>query len=209
MQIAVQELLPPKPLASLTQGQLIPPVASASITPMSPNFPPAFQTSPVPQEILSQWAETAAMMISSPMTTETSAALTALGDQLAANGWVEASHAWYVTETFIPDKSLTSLAVTCSLLKPPLLAVRVQHLQESHCLVERAPLSARAFGRILIRLSSLRLLSSLCRWLRQRKDRRSSPGCPICSHTDLSEQRPLLRWVMYKLPRGKLISDNA
>lgn len=64
---------------------------------MTPNFPPAFQTSPVPTETLSQWAETVAMMISSPMSTETSSALTALGDQLAANGWFEAAHSWYVS----------------------------------------------------------------------------------------------------------------
>lgn len=48
----------------------------------------------VPLESLAKWAETAAMVISSPLTTETSAALTALGDQLLANDWVEAAHAW-------------------------------------------------------------------------------------------------------------------
>lgn len=37
------------------------------------------------------------MMISSPLSSETSAALTALGDQLAANGWTEAAHSWYAS----------------------------------------------------------------------------------------------------------------
>ncbi|KAJ3551916.1 hypothetical protein NM688_g4435 [Phlebia brevispora] len=92
---AVQELLPPKPLTSMTQLNPLAPVAS-TVTPMTASFPPPFQTSPVPTEILKKWTETAAMMISSPMTAETSSALTALGDQLLANNWVEAAHACYL-----------------------------------------------------------------------------------------------------------------
>lgn len=61
---------------------------------MTPNFPQTVQTSPIPPSILAKWTETAAMMITSPLTSETSSALTALGDQLAANGWVEAAHCW-------------------------------------------------------------------------------------------------------------------
>lgn len=64
---------------------------------MTPNFPQSVQAAPIPPSILSKWTETAAMMISSPMTNETSSALTSLGDQLAANGWVEAAHCWYVS----------------------------------------------------------------------------------------------------------------
>ncbi len=63
---------------------------------MSPNFPKVIQMSPIPTEILSKWTETVAMMITSPLSMETSSALTTLGDQLAANKWVEAAHSWYV-----------------------------------------------------------------------------------------------------------------
>jgi COPII coat assembly protein SEC16 len=54
------------------------------------------QTSSIKPETLSTWAETVAMIISSPLSPDNSAALTALGDQLLANHWVEAAHAWYV-----------------------------------------------------------------------------------------------------------------
>ncbi|KAJ3507874.1 hypothetical protein NLJ89_g6061 [Agrocybe chaxingu] len=50
----------------------------------------------IPPEALDKWAETVAMMISSPLTPETSSALTALGDQLLANNWVDAAHACYL-----------------------------------------------------------------------------------------------------------------
>jgi hypothetical protein len=43
---------------------------------------------------LSRWAETAAMILTNPMTAESSAALTTLGDYLASNQWTEAAHAW-------------------------------------------------------------------------------------------------------------------
>jgi len=65
------------------------------MTPRTPNFtsvqPPS---TTIPPESLAKWAEIAAMIISSPLITETSAALTALGDQLLANDCVEAAHAW-------------------------------------------------------------------------------------------------------------------
>ena len=68
----------------------------STVPPVSPNIPPAFQPSAASAAVLSKWPQTLAMIISSPMTTELSAAVTALGDQLAANGWIEAAHAWYV-----------------------------------------------------------------------------------------------------------------
>ncbi len=43
-----------------------------------------------------KWAEIVAMMISSTITTDTSSALTALGDQLLVNQYVEAAHVWFV-----------------------------------------------------------------------------------------------------------------
>lgn len=89
-EIPVQELVTPN-LLQRGFGRLLAP----SITPRTPNFasvqPPSTS---VPPESLAKWAETAAMVMSSPLTTETSAALTALGDQLLANDWVEAAHAW-------------------------------------------------------------------------------------------------------------------
>ena len=50
----------------------------------------------IPPEKLSKWAETVAMMISSPFTPspEMNNAFLALGDQLMANDWIEAAHAW-------------------------------------------------------------------------------------------------------------------
>lgn len=63
---------------------------------MSPNFPSPDKTANIPVESLSKWPETAAVMVSSPMAPDTSAALTALGDYLVSNGWIEAAHAWQV-----------------------------------------------------------------------------------------------------------------
>lgn len=68
-----------------------------SVTPRTPNFA-AIQAAnmgpTIPPASLEKWAETAAMILCSPLTAEASAALTALGDQLLANNWVEAAHVW-------------------------------------------------------------------------------------------------------------------
>ena len=40
------------------------------------------------------YTNTAAMIISHPLSADSSAALTSLGDQLAANHWIEAAHIW-------------------------------------------------------------------------------------------------------------------
>ena len=50
----------------------------------------------IPPGKLSKWAETVAMMVSSPFTPspEMNGALVALGDQLMANNLIEAAHAW-------------------------------------------------------------------------------------------------------------------
>ncbi|PPR08071.1 hypothetical protein CVT24_010532 [Panaeolus cyanescens] len=92
---AVQELSSPTLLQKAT---LRPPVTLApSVTPRTPNFsnlaPPAPQVS---EESLQSWAETAAMLISSPLSQEASAALTALGDQLMGHNFVEAAHSCYL-----------------------------------------------------------------------------------------------------------------
>ncbi|CAA7271684.1 unnamed protein product [Cyclocybe aegerita] len=93
---AVQELAPINFLPRAT-GLLLPTIPSGpSVTPRTPNFA-AIQPQPtIPPEALDKWAETVAMMISSPLTPEGSSALTALGDQLLANNWVDAAHACYL-----------------------------------------------------------------------------------------------------------------
>lgn len=81
----VQELVPQKMLSS---------IAITGTTPLSPNFAAPSVPSSIPQETLSKWTEIIAMMLSGATTPETSAALTALGDQLIGNQWTEAAHAW-------------------------------------------------------------------------------------------------------------------
>ena len=93
---SVQAMLPPPSLLRAVDNKLAPPPAPPGVTPISPNFPGNVATN-VPAEVLARWAETVAMMISSSASPETSAALTALGDHLSANQWIEAAHAWYVS----------------------------------------------------------------------------------------------------------------
>ncbi|KAH9951938.1 Sec23-binding domain of Sec16-domain-containing protein [Amylocystis lapponica] len=95
---AVQELLPPKPLTAHIGAQTLqlPSPSTSSVTPISPNFTSLAETMDIPPEVLARWADTAAMIVSSPMTMETSSTLTALGDQLAGNRWFEAAHACYL-----------------------------------------------------------------------------------------------------------------
>ena len=94
MLLEVQQLLPPNQLSRTTGALQLPTPVIPHITPMSPNFPSPSVTANIPIESLSKWPETAAVMVCSPMVPDTSAALTALGDYLASNGWVEAAHAW-------------------------------------------------------------------------------------------------------------------
>ncbi|KAF8910947.1 Sec23-binding domain of Sec16-domain-containing protein [Gymnopilus junonius] len=94
---AVQELAPVNLLQRATnrlQAPMVPVVPS--MTPRTPNFPPSQPNISLPPESLVKWAETAAMIISSPLTPETAAALTTLGDQLFANDMTEAAHSCYL-----------------------------------------------------------------------------------------------------------------
>ncbi|EPQ58106.1 hypothetical protein GLOTRDRAFT_56722 [Gloeophyllum trabeum ATCC 11539] len=95
---SVQEMVPPKLLSKTTSESLqVPhPVTPMAPTPISPNFPSAALTTSVPEDVLADWPETAAMLLSNPMTADASSALTTLGDYLAANHWVEAAHACYL-----------------------------------------------------------------------------------------------------------------
>lgn len=91
---SVQAMLPPASL-SRTVDKLVPPLPPPlGVTPISPNFPGNGPTN-VPVEVLAKWSETVAMMISNSIPPETSTALTAIGDHLSANQWIEAAHVWY------------------------------------------------------------------------------------------------------------------
>ncbi|PIL24083.1 hypothetical protein GSI_13834 [Ganoderma sinense ZZ0214-1] len=92
---AVQELVHPSNLLQHGQNALQIPQPQLSVTPMSPNFP-ATKPLNISQEVLASWAQTASMIMSNPLTPESSQALTALGDQLAAHQWTEAAHACYL-----------------------------------------------------------------------------------------------------------------
>ncbi|KIO26250.1 hypothetical protein M407DRAFT_24465 [Tulasnella calospora MUT 4182] len=96
---AVNELLPPKPLArttNLNHSLIIPP------SPLPPLTPAAVATGsytvphgPAPTESLAKWQEAAATIASNVSNGDT-AALTALGDLLSANKWANAAHACYL-----------------------------------------------------------------------------------------------------------------
>ncbi|KAF8495614.1 Sec23-binding domain of Sec16-domain-containing protein [Gautieria morchelliformis] len=91
---AVQELIPPRATPAAKDSLLAAP-SVLHATPLSPNFPQPALTSSVPTESLAKWQETAAVMAFSQAAGD-SAALTALGDYLAANRWFEAAHACYL-----------------------------------------------------------------------------------------------------------------
>ena len=108
--VAVQELIPPKAI-SAAKDSLLPPSSGSHTTPISPNFPQPALTSSVPSESLAKWQETATLMAFS-QTTGDSAALTALGDYLAANRWFEAAHAWFAISDSISLCALIGLIAT-------------------------------------------------------------------------------------------------
>ncbi|KAF7304925.1 Protein transport protein sec16 [Mycena kentingensis (nom. inval.)] len=91
---SVQELVPQNLLSRATARLQVP--SAPHKTPLTPNFAAPAAANNIPVGTLASWAETVAMMFSSPMTADTSAALTALGDQLLAHQWVEAAHVCYL-----------------------------------------------------------------------------------------------------------------
>ncbi|KAJ7774593.1 Sec23-binding domain of Sec16-domain-containing protein [Mycena maculata] len=91
---SVQELVPQNLLTRAMARLQVP--AVSHMTPMTPNFAAPAVANNIPPQSLARWADTAAMMLSSTMTADTSAALTALGDQLLSHQWVEAAHACYL-----------------------------------------------------------------------------------------------------------------
>lgn len=113
-------MIPQNILAKTTTSHLtshLQPASLPHMTPMTPNFgQPAVATS-IPVESISQWADAAAMMVSSPLSPETSAALTALGDQLVANHMYEAAHVWYGQNLSpLPSHFLTPYMIVTYLL---------------------------------------------------------------------------------------------
>ena len=118
----VQEMLPPASLSQAVENMLAPPPPTPlGVTPISPNFPGNVPTN-VPPEVLASWPETVAMMISDSASPET-AALTALGDHLIANKWIEAAHVWYgVTLAFTYVRTLICVsAIYCPHRLPSLV----------------------------------------------------------------------------------------
>jgi hypothetical protein len=110
-------MLPPPSLFRKADSKLAPPPAPVGVTPISPNFPGNVATN-VPAEVLAKWAETVAMMISNSASPETSAALTALGDHLSANQWIEAAHVWYESTSCIVRIMDPYMHVSSYLLSP-------------------------------------------------------------------------------------------
>lgn len=120
----MQQLSPQKLLIDNMSGLQVPAVPNATISPLSPNFPGAAPSAVISADVLSKWAETAAMIISNPMTPEASSALTALGDQLQANGWYEAAHIWYASrKATITSKSDHHISYLLSPQTSPLSGV--------------------------------------------------------------------------------------
>ncbi|KAG1782517.1 Sec23-binding domain of Sec16-domain-containing protein [Suillus placidus] len=92
---AVQEMIPASLLARTATLQ-VPTPAIVHTTPMSPSFPSPAMAEQIPANALSRWPELVASMISSPLSPEWSATLTALGDYLVSHQQVEAAHVCYL-----------------------------------------------------------------------------------------------------------------
>lgn len=92
---AVLQFLPPRPLAPppiLPSQQHL--AIGAGLIPRAPTpiaIDPA--TANLPESVLAKWQETVALIVANRSVGD-SAALTALGDTLKANGWVDAAHIW-------------------------------------------------------------------------------------------------------------------
>lgn len=90
----VKQFLPPQTLApsALSNFSRLSP-AIPPVTPAGFNFHDTSLTSELPDAVLDQWQETTAMIVAN-RTSGDSAALTALGDTLMSNGWIDAAHVW-------------------------------------------------------------------------------------------------------------------
>ncbi|EPT06159.1 hypothetical protein FOMPIDRAFT_1110601 [Fomitopsis schrenkii] len=93
---SIQELASPKPLVPTSSSLQVTLPSTSSVTPVSASFSGSTEPMNIAPDVLAKWADTVAMIYSSPLTFETSSALTSLGDQLAASHWYEAAHACYL-----------------------------------------------------------------------------------------------------------------
>jgi hypothetical protein len=95
--LTVQQFVPPRPLALPSihlSNQLLAPTPSVRVpTPVSPNYPDPALVGNLPETVLANWQETVAMIVANRAAGD-SATLTALGDTLMTNGWVDAAHVW-------------------------------------------------------------------------------------------------------------------
>jgi COPII coat assembly protein SEC16 len=92
--ILVQEFAPQNLLIRATQSLQPPtPLVPQQTTPRTPNFAASVPLALSPAALV-KWPETVAMIIFSPLSAETSATLTALGDQLTSAQLHEAAHVW-------------------------------------------------------------------------------------------------------------------
>ncbi|GAA5978058.1 hypothetical protein JCM5350_007383 [Sporobolomyces pararoseus] len=87
---SIEQFLPPRSLSGQAQPQLLPPA------PIGTSQQNTFDAqSPLPVSTLESWRDTVGMIVAN-RTAGDSAALTALGDALASNGWTEAAHVCYL-----------------------------------------------------------------------------------------------------------------
>lgn len=114
----MQELHPTKPLGASNHSLPVAPPTLTTVTPISAAFQQVVQPVTLPQDTLAKWPTTAAMIISGSLPTDCSAALTALGDHLALNNWIEAAHAWYAPISGYHPCYAHTLTVNSYLLSP-------------------------------------------------------------------------------------------
>lgn len=91
---AVQELVPMNLLSRAVTGLQV--SMLSHVTPTSPNSTSTTAAAQIPMESLSKWPEIAASIVSSPLNSEYSATLSALGDCLTSHHLVEGAHVWYM-----------------------------------------------------------------------------------------------------------------
>ncbi|KAF9518189.1 hypothetical protein BS47DRAFT_324942 [Hydnum rufescens UP504] len=91
----VQEFLPPKTFPKGGES-LLPTSQTVQPTPLSPSLPKLSAPTNISPDILAKWSETVATIVSNPAAGEYSSSLTALGDCLLSNNWVEAAHVCYL-----------------------------------------------------------------------------------------------------------------
>ncbi|KAI0831400.1 Sec23-binding domain of Sec16-domain-containing protein [Trametes gibbosa] len=127
---SVQELVAPSALIQHPQTLQILQPPQMSVTPITPSFP-VVQPLNVPAEVLANWSKTAAMMLSNPLTPDSSSALTALGDQLSTHHWIEAAHVCYMLSPQTSPLSVLGSHPRLTLLGSPSAVVSPTYYKDS------------------------------------------------------------------------------